>query len=60
MDRLQTLSLADFVDDQPWGDDIPLLEDVPNGELIAGVRIQRLTTRADKRGDLTVLMSSLL
>jgi len=60
MDRLQTLSLDDFVDDQPWGDDIPLLEDVPNGDLIAGVRIQRLTTRADKRGDLTVLMSSLL
>ncbi|MBN9218250.1 MAG: dTDP-4-dehydrorhamnose 3,5-epimerase family protein [Mesorhizobium sp.] len=53
------LSLADFVDDEPWRDDVPLLEDVPAQNLIAGVRMQRLATHADKRGDLTVLMSAL-
>ncbi|TIV68737.1 MAG: polysaccharide biosynthesis protein [Mesorhizobium sp.] len=56
---MQTLSLDDFVDDKPWRDDIPLLEDISNGNLIAGVRIQRLITRGDERGDLTVLMSAL-
>ncbi|RWD62106.1 MAG: polysaccharide biosynthesis protein [Mesorhizobium sp.] len=56
---MQTLSLDDFVDDKPWRDDIPLLEDISNGNLIAGVRIQRLITRGDERGDLTVLISAL-
>ncbi|MDX8466441.1 dTDP-4-dehydrorhamnose 3,5-epimerase family protein [Mesorhizobium sp. VK23B] len=57
---MQTLSLDDFVDDKPWHDDTPLLEDISSADLIAGVRIQRLITRADKRGDLTVLISALL
>lgn len=56
---MQTLSLDDFVDDEPWRNDIPLLEDVPGEDLIAGVRVQRLVTHADKRGNLTVLLSSL-
>ena len=56
---MENLSLGDFVDDEPWRDDVPLLEDVPGEGLIAGVRMQRLVTRADKRGDLTVLMSAL-
>jgi len=57
MDRL---SLEDFVDDQPWGDDVPLLEDISSENPIAGVRMQRLVTRGDKRGELTVLMSALV
>lgn len=55
-----TLSLEDFADDQAWGDDVPLLEDITGDKSIAGVRMQRLVTRGDKRGDLTVLMSALL
>ncbi|MGX5829831.1 dTDP-4-dehydrorhamnose 3,5-epimerase family protein [Mesorhizobium sp. 43Arga] len=57
---MKTLSLEDFVDDQPWGDDVPLLDDVSSENRIAGVRIQRLVTRGDKRGELTVLVSALL
>lgn len=53
------LSLEDFVDDKPWSDDIPFLDDVVSDDLIEGVRLQRLSTRADKRGDLTVLLSAL-
>lgn len=56
---MSTLSLEDFIDDKPWNDDIPFLEDVHVEDQIAGVRLQRLTTRADKRGDLTVLLSAL-
>lgn len=56
---MEMLSLEDFVDDKPWHDDIPFLEDVPAKDLIEGVRLQRLITRADKRGDLTVLLSAL-
>lgn len=53
------LSLEDFVDDPSWGDATPLLEDVAVEDQIEGVRLQRLHTRADKRGDLTVLLSNL-
>lgn len=53
------LSLEDFVDDKPWQDDIPLLDDADISSQIDGVRLQRLRTRADGRGDLTVLLSSL-
>ena len=54
------LGLEDFVDDKPW---------VPKGtEFVAlrienqiqGVELRRLTTNADGRGDLTVLMSDRL
>lgn len=53
------LSLEDFVDDKPWQDDFPLLDDVDVEGKIDGVRLQRLRTRTDGRGDLTVLLSSL-
>lgn len=53
------LSLDDFVDDKPWADDIALLEDITIEDQIDGVRLQRLHTRADGRGDLTVLLSDL-
>lgn len=56
---MENLSLADFVEDEPWRDDVPFLEDVSVENPIAGVRMQRLVTRADKRGDLTVLISAL-
>ncbi|MBT1159965.1 dTDP-4-dehydrorhamnose 3,5-epimerase family protein [Aminobacter anthyllidis] len=56
---MDMLSLEDFVDDKPWGDDVPFLEDVRVADQIEGVRLQRLATRADKRGDLTVLLSAL-
>ena len=54
-----TLSLDDFVDDKPWSDDIPLLEDLTVEDQIEGVRLQRLITRTDGRGGLTVLLSNL-
>jgi len=53
------LSLNDFVDDKPWSDDVPLLQDIIIEDQIEGVRLQRLHTRADGRGDLTVLFSDL-
>ncbi|MGF7008961.1 dTDP-4-dehydrorhamnose 3,5-epimerase family protein [Aminobacter sp. BE322] len=56
---METLSLEDFVEDEPWTEDAPLLDDVPGADLIDGVRLQRLRTRSDERGDLTVLLSSL-
>lgn len=56
---MEKLRLTDFVDDKPWNDDIPFLDDVPVNDQIEGVRLQRLSTRADKRGDLTVLLSAL-
>ena len=52
------LTLEDFVDDQPW-EDGALLADLEVPDKIDGVRMQRLVTRADKRGDLTVLLSDL-
>lgn len=54
-----SLKLEDFVDDQPWSEDTPLLHDVSIESQIADVRIQRLKTHADRRGDLTVLFSDL-
>jgi dTDP-4-dehydrorhamnose 3,5-epimerase len=54
-----TLSLDDFVDDKPWADEIPLLQDITIEDQIEGVRLQRLHTRTDGRGDLTVLFSDL-
>jgi len=56
---LVSLSLSDFTDDKPWVEDAPLLEDVHVENQIEGVRLQRLATRSDKRGDLTVLLSAL-
>jgi len=53
------ISLDDFVDDKPWADDAPLLEDVVIERPIEGIRVQRLLTRADSRGHLTVLLSDL-
>lgn len=53
------LSLEDFTDDEPWSDDIPLLEDLAIEDQLEGVRLQRLHTRSDGRGGLTVLMSDL-
>ena len=52
------LTLEDFVDDRPW-EDGALLADLEVPDKIDGVRMQRLVTRADKRGDLTVLLSDL-
>lgn len=53
------ISLDDFVDDKPWVDDLPLHEDLAIEGSIEGLRLQRLLTRADARGDLTVLLSEL-
>lgn len=52
-------TLEDFVDDAPWADDIQPLQDVTIDNMIQGVRLQRLVTRTDDRGDLTVLFSDL-
>lgn len=53
------LSLEDFEDDKPWQEKTPLLDDVGIEDQIDGVRMQRLRTHADHRGDLTVLLSNL-
>ncbi|WP_457940283.1 dTDP-4-dehydrorhamnose 3,5-epimerase family protein [Mesorhizobium sp. 10J20-29] len=52
------LSLEDFTDDPAW-DEGRILQDVEIENRIDGVRIQRLDTKVDKRGDLTVLLSDL-
>ena len=53
------IALEDFKDDRPWHPDTVPFADVAIPDQIAGVRLQRLTTNADGRGDLTVLMSHL-
>ncbi|RST81438.1 polysaccharide biosynthesis protein [Aquibium carbonis] len=53
------LSLDDFEDDEPWRETVPFLDDVAVDDAIDGVRLQRLRTYADHRGDLTVLLSDL-
>ncbi len=53
------ISLNDFVDDTPWTPDPLPLVDFEIENQIAGVRLQRLITMSDNRGDLTVLMSNL-
>ena len=55
---LAMLSLSDFQDDKPWTDDDVPLTDIDIPDQIEGVRIQRLVTHADPRGDLTVLLST--
>lgn len=52
------ISPEDFTDDDPWTDDGLALADVGSPDLIHGVRLQRLVTRGDRRGDLTVLSSA--
>lgn len=52
------MNLEDFEDDRPWRDVPGAFADVPLVDQIAGVRVQRLTTHADGRGDLTVLLSA--
>lgn len=51
------LSLEDFTDDKPWQPAQPEFAEVTIDNQIAGVEMRRLTTNADGRGDLTVLMS---
>jgi dTDP-4-dehydrorhamnose 3,5-epimerase len=55
-----TISLDEFVDDRPWVDSARPLEDVSIPDQIDGVRLRRLVTSSDNRGDLTVLFSSRL
>ena len=57
--RRHMLSLGEFVDDSPWVEDVPLLQEFRIDNQIDGVRLNRLLTREDKRGDLTVLISDL-
>jgi dTDP-4-dehydrorhamnose 3,5-epimerase len=48
----------DFADDAPWPDASGALADIDIPDPIAGVRLQRLVTHHDGRGDLTVLASA--
>ena len=57
--RRPMLSLGEFVDDSPWVEDVPLLQEFRIDNQIDGVRLNRLLTREDERGDLTVLISDL-
>ncbi len=54
-----TLSLDDFVDDAPWVEQTPLLDELHIDNQIDGVRFNRLHSYEDERGDLTVLLSDL-
>jgi len=51
--------LSDFVDDKPWLEETPLLQELTIDHQIEGVRLNRLFTHEDGRGDLTVLFSNL-
>ena len=53
------LSPADFIDDFPWVEEVPFLQEIWIDNQIEGVRLNRLVTHKDKRGDLTVLISDL-
>ena len=53
------LRLEDFADDAPWVPTQQEFADVSVPDLIADVRIRRLVTHRDPRGELTVLMTSL-
>jgi dTDP-4-dehydrorhamnose 3,5-epimerase len=52
------LKLTDFKEDQPWADEVVPFKDVAGADTINGVRLQRLVTHGDSRGDLTVLLST--
>ena len=52
------ISIDDFVADEPWQDDSAAFEELTVPDQIAGVRLQRIVTHGDNRGDLSVLMSS--
>lgn len=54
-----TLRLEDFRDDAPWTPSPGEFAAVPVPDLIEGVRVQRLTSHRDPRGELTVLMTAL-
>lgn len=54
------VQLEDFVDDKPWSPAGPEFAEVTIKHQIHGVDLRRLTTNADGRGDLTVLMSDRL
>jgi dTDP-4-dehydrorhamnose 3,5-epimerase len=53
------VELSDFVDDMPWLEEAPLLQELKIDRQIEGVRLNRLLTHEDGRGDLTVLISNL-
>jgi dTDP-4-dehydrorhamnose 3,5-epimerase len=53
------LSLSEFVEDSPWVEECPLLQELQIPDQIEGVRLNRLVTHEDARGDLTVLISDL-
>lgn len=51
------VTLEDFVDDRPWVPEGVEFEEVRIENQIEGVRLHRLTSHADGRGNLTVLLS---
>lgn len=53
-----TAGLDDFRADTPWQEAEPTLSEVRIADQIDGVVMRRLTTHADGRGDLTVLLSA--
>ncbi len=53
------VELGDFVDDEPWVEETPLLQELTIDHQIEGVRLNRLLTHEDERGDLTVLISNI-
>lgn len=53
------LGLKDFIDDPAWNPEQTPFSEVTIKDQIDGLRMQRLVTNSDHRGDLTVLMSDL-
>ena len=53
------LPLSDFVEDSPWLEEGPFFQEVRIDNQIEGIRLKRLVTHEDVRGDLTVLISDL-
>lgn len=53
------LELGDFKSDAPWTPERTSFSEITIQDQIEGVRMQRLDTYSDSRGDLTVLMSNL-
>lgn len=55
----QTLKLEEFEDDPPWQDESSALSEIFVDNQIEGVKLRRLYSHGDQRGNLTVLMTNL-
>ena len=59
METTKEFSFADFQDDTPWADESDAFSELIIDNQIDGVRLRRLHSHRDDRGELTVLMTNL-